>query len=148
MLKGISPILTADLLWILGAMGHGDELALVDRNFPAASIAATTASAKLIQLSGLDTTQAAKAILTLFPLDNFVEAPIRYMEALDDPKESLAVHLAMEKVALDAEGKAVPLAGLARDAFYEAAAKSYAVVQTGEARPYGCFLLKKGVIFD
>jgi len=147
-LKGISSILTADLLWILGAMGHGDDLALVDRNFPAASIAAATISGKLVQLSGLDTTQAAQAILTLFPLDGFVEAPIRYMEAVGGPKESLAVHRDMEKLARAAEGNAVSLAGLERHAFYEAAAGSYAVVQTGEARPYGCFLLKKGVIFD
>jgi L-fucose mutarotase len=124
-------------------MGHGDDLALVDRNFPAAS-----ATGKLVQLSGLDTTQAAKAILTLFPLDSFVEAPIRYMEAVDGPQDVLAVHRDMEQAAQAAEGAAVAMAAVERHAFYRAARESYAVVQTDEARPYGCFLLKKGVILD
>ena len=148
MLKGVPSVLNADLLWILGSMGHGDDLALVDRNFPAASVAAATVSGKLVCLGGLDTTQAAKAILMLFPLDSFVEAPVRYMEAVDDPNAILAVHRDMEQAAQVAEGTAVIMESVERHAFYRAAAKSYAVVQTDEARPYGCFLLKKGVIFD
>lgn len=148
MLKGVSTVLTADLLWILGSMGHGDDLALVDRNFPASSVAAATVTGKLVQLSGLDTTQAAKAILTLFPLDSFIEAPIRYMEAVDDAQTVLDVHRDMERAARAAEGTAIAMAAVERHAFYRAARESYAIVQTDEARPYGCFLLKKGVIFD
>ncbi len=148
MLKGVPSILTADLLWLLSSMGHGDELALVDRNFPAASVAADTVTGKLVELSGVDTTEAAEAIFKLFPLDSFVEAPLRFMEPVDQPGTELEVHRAMQAAADAAEGEAVTMRAIERHAFYAAARESYGVVRTTEARPYGCFLLKKGVIFD
>ena len=148
MLKGVSPIVGAELLWVLESMGHGDDLVLVDRNFPADSVARQTATGKLIRLDGVDCTQAARAILALYPLDSFVEAPIHRMEVIGEPQTLLEVHQEVLAVAREAEGGDVAMGSIERHAFYAEARKGYAVVQTTEARPYGCFLLKKGVIFD
>ena len=148
MLKGISPIVNADLLWVLAAMGHGDELVLVDRNFPARSVALETRSGRLISLDGVNATEAAAAIFALFPLDSFVEAPIRRMEAVGEPDSLFDVHREMARVAEAAEGGPIAMGSLERHAFYAEARRAFAVVQTTESRPYGCFLLKKGVVFD
>jgi len=148
MLKGLSPLLNADLLWVLESMGHGDDLALVDRNFPAASVATATTTGKLIKLDGVDCSQAATAIFSVMPLDSFVENPIRRMEVVGEPDTLLEVHQDISAIAEQAEGQAVGMESIERHAFYAAARKSFAVVQTLESRPYGCFLLKKGVIFD
>ena len=148
MLRGIDSLLTGDLLKILQDMGHGDELALVDRNFPADSVAHHTVSGMLVRDEGVDIPRMGRAILSLFPLDSFVEAPIRHMQVVNKPDERLAVHMELLKVAEQAEGKPVRMGSIERFAFYEAARKAYAVVACGEARPYGCFLFKKGVIFD
>ena len=148
MLKGLNPLLDAELLYLLAAMGHGDDLALVDRNFPADSVARATVTGQLVRQDGVDTTAMARAILSLFPLDSFVEAPIHRMEVVGEPETLLEVHQDMQRVANQAEGREVTMASLERFAFYEAAKGAYAVVATAEARPYGCFILKKGVVFD
>ena len=148
MLKGLDPLLDAELLYLLAAMGHGDDLALVDRNFPADSVARATVSGQLVRQDGVDTTAMARAILSLFPLDSFVEAPVQRMEVVGEPGTLLEVHEDMQRVANQAEGREVTMASLERFAFYEAAKGAYAVVATAEARPYGCFILKKGVVFD
>jgi L-fucose mutarotase len=148
MLRGIDPLLTSDLLAILAAMGHGDDLVLVDRNFPADSVARETVTGQLIVDRGVDTTRMAKAILSVFPLDSFVENPISRMEVVGKPEEVLPVHRDLLAAAEAAEGQPVGMASIERHAFYATAKKAYAVVATGENRPYGCFILKKGVIFD
>ena len=148
MLKTIPPIIGPDLLAILAEMGHGDDLALVDRNFPAASTAEDTVSGRLVTLAGVDTTEAARQILRLLPLDSFVVAPVRRMAVVDDPDAELDVHRDMQAVCDAAEGRAIRIEAVERFAFYAAAREAYAVVRTTEARPYGCFLFKKGVIFD
>jgi L-fucose mutarotase len=148
MLKSVPSIINPDLLWILAAMGHGDDLVLVDRNFPAWSVAQATVSRRLVHCDGVDTTAAAQAIFALFPLDSFVEAPIRRMEVVGDPSIVLPVHADLKAAADAAEGRDVGMASIERHAFYAAARQAFAVVQTTETRPYGCFLLKKGVIFD
>ena len=148
MLKGLDPLLDAELLYLLAAMGHGDDLALVDRNFPADSVARATVTGQLVRQDGVDTTAMARAILSLFPLDSFVEAPVQRMEVVGEPGTLLEVHEDMQRVANQAEGREVTMASLERFAFYQAAKGAYAVVATAEARPYGCFVLKKGVVFD
>ena len=148
MLKGLSPILNAELLWVLESMGHGDELVLADRNFPAASVAAHTVTRKLIRLDGVDDVAAARAIFSLLPLDGFVDTPIRHMQVVGEPGTVLDIHAEVKAFADEAEGRDVGMGSIERFAFYEAARRCFAVVQTAEARPYGCFLLKKGVIFD
>ncbi len=141
MLKTIHPLLNADLLHVLQSMGHGDVLALVDRNYPAASTAE-----RLVRLDGASVTDAAAAVLSLFPVDHFVEPAAFRMEVVGEPDKRLPVHDAFQSLLDAAEGRTVPLAGLERFAFYERAAAAYAVVATSEARPYGCFLLVKGVV--
>lgn len=143
MLKNIDPLLSADLLHVLAAMGHGDDLALVDRNFPAAANAK-----RLIRLDGADIIAAGRAILSLYPLDSFVDHPVMRMQMVGKPDEVPPVQQDFQKIVDAAEGRRWPMGSIERFAFYEAARQAFAVVTTNESRPYGCFLLKKGVIFD
>ena len=147
MLRGIDPLLSPDLLGLLDAMGHGDDLVIADRNFPAHSVSLQTASRRLISERGVDTTRMARAILSVFPLDSFVEMPIHRMEVVGEPDKVLDVHADLLAEAQQVEGHKVQMGSIERFAFYEAAKRAYMVVQTGETRPYGCFILKKGVIF-
>lgn len=143
MLKLIDPILTPDLLWALAAMGHGDEICICDANFPAQTIAGAN---ELIRLPAVDTATAVRAILSLMPLDGFVEAQARRMEVVGRPDEIPPVQREVQAEIDRAEGRALPMGSLERFAFYEAARSAFAVVATGEARGYGCFLLRKGVL--
>ena len=147
LLKNIDPLLSADLLGLLDAMGHGDEIVIADRNFPAHSVSLETASGRLIEQRGVDNNQMARAILSVFPLDSFVETPIYHMQVIGEPAKVLGVHSDLHAIAEAAEGRKIGMGSIERFAFYEAAKRSYMVVQTGETRPYGCFILKKGVIF-
>jgi L-fucose mutarotase len=147
MLKNLHPLLTAELLYALRAMGHGDELVLADCNFPAASVAAHTVTGELITLAGADIPQAAEAILSVFPLDSFVEFPVYRMEVVGQPDELVECHTDMRRVIDETSGAHWKLGSIERFAFYERARKAYVVVcAAGERRPYGCFVLVKGVI--
>ena len=148
MLKNVPAFMDAELLWVLAAMGHGDELAVVDRNFPARSVAMETQSGRLITLGGMDAPSAIGGILELMPLDTFVESPLAWMDPVDQPGTILPVHADVLAACHRAEGRQVAHAVIERFAFYGAAKKCFAVVQNGENRPYGCFILKKGVVFD
>ncbi|WP_395456304.1 RbsD/FucU family protein [Azospirillum melinis] len=146
MLKGLDPLLSPDLLWVLAAMGHGDDLALVDANHPAETIARATTSGRLIVLPGVTMARAARGILGVFPLDGFVPDPVRRMEVVGDPAALPTVQGEVQAEIDRAEGRPQPLQGIERFAFYDAARRAFAVVQVGDPRPYGCFLLRKGVI--
>lgn len=146
MLKGLDPVLSADLLWVLAAMGHGDDLALVDANHPAETIARATTSGRLITLPGLSVARAARAILSVLPIDDFEPGPIRRMEVVGDPVAIPAVQAEARAEIDRALGRPSPAAGIERFAFYKAAKAGFAVVQAGDPRAYGCFLLRKGVI--
>lgn len=146
MLKGIDPVLSADLLWILAAMGHGDDLALVDANHPAEKIARHTISGRLVRLPGLTMERAAKAILSLMPIDDFEPAPVRRMEVVNRPNDVPPVQKLVQAEVDSAVVGNPALVGIERFAFYEAAKQAFAVVQVGDPRPYGCFLFRKGVI--
>ena len=146
MLKNLDPVLSADLLWLLAAMGHGDDLALVDANHPAETIARATTSGRLIRLPGLTMERAARAILSVLPIDDFEPDPLRRMQVVGEPDTVPAVQEAVQRELDAALGTATPLAGIERFAFYAAARRAFAVVQVGDPRPYGCFLLRKGVI--
>ena len=145
MLKTIDPLLTPDLLYVLAAMGHGDDLALVDANFPAESVAASTVSGELVRLPGIPIENAARAILTLLPLDSFVPDPVRCMEVVGKPDEVPEVRAAV-KIEIDRVEQNIAIEPIERFAFYDAARKAFAVVQVSDPRFYGCFLLRKGVI--
>ncbi|MDR3532063.1 MAG: RbsD/FucU domain-containing protein [Rhodopila sp.] len=146
MLKSIDPVLSADLLWVLAAMGHGDDLALVDANHPAERIARSTASGRVIRLPGLPMARVARAILSVLPIDDFTPDPIRRMEVVDDPAAWPEVQRQVEAEVAAVLGQSTTLHGIERFAFYEAAKASFAVVQVGDPRPYGCFLFRKGVV--
>jgi L-fucose mutarotase len=142
MLKGIDPLLSGDLLRILDDMGHGDRLLLVDRNYPAA------ASGKpVVRLGEASIVRAATAILSVFPLDSFVEHPLERMEVEDDPQRTTAVQDELLALASRSEGRALQYGIVSRRDFYLRAREAYAVVHTLDSTPYGCFILHKGVIF-
>ena len=101
MLKNLDPLLTPDLLYVLRAMGHGDVLTLVDSNFPADSVAATTVHGEPIRLDGVGIPEAARAILSVFPLDSFIEAPLQYMQVVGEPDTKLEVHQDLHQIALE-----------------------------------------------
>lgn len=140
MLKGIPPILGPDLLYILRAMGHGDEIAIVDANYPGDS-----AGPQLVRLDGISATDVLDAILTVMPLDTFVDEQAFGMEVVGDPKKREATHKEFDKLIKKHE-PGMKLAMLERFAFYERVHGAYAVIQTGERRLYGNVLLKKGIV--
>ena len=146
MLKSIDPLLNADVLYALRAMGHGDDLVLCDANFPADSVARQTALGRLLRIDGVTAGRAARAILSVLPLDSFVEQPALRMEIVDKPAEVPAVQAEVQAEIDAAQGHPSPMGSIERFAFYDLARKSYCVIQTGERRFYGCFVFKKGVI--
>jgi L-fucose mutarotase len=146
MLKGISPLLNADVLYALKAMGHGDMLVIVDTNFPADSIARETPFGTLLRIDNVTSAQAARAILSVMPLDSFVDDAATRMEVVGAPLEVTDVQKEVQAEIDAAEGKHWPLVPVERYAFYERAKNAYCVIQTGERRFYGCFTLTKGVI--
>jgi L-fucose mutarotase len=146
MLKGIDQRLSAEIVHVLMLMGHGDDLVICDVNHPAATIAAETTYGKLVDMPGCDIPTAARAILTLMSLDTFVDAPITRMQVVGDPTAERPIFDRMQAVADSAEGRPVGMQALERFAFYEAAKRSFAIIRTADSGPYGCFILKKGVI--
>ena len=140
MLKNIPPILGPDLLGILRAMGHGDEIAIVDANYPADS-----AGPALIRLDGISATDVLDAILTLMPLDDFVDEAAICMQVVGNAGKRESVMDEFETIVRRHEPK-MGLASLERFAFYERVSRGYAIIQTGERRLYGNILLKKGII--
>lgn len=145
MLKGIDPILNAEVLGALRAMGHGDDLILVDTNFPAASVAAQTRLGRLLRIDH-PVARVAQAVLSVYPLDSFVDDAAARMEVVGKPEEILPVAAEVQAEIDAAEGKSWPMIRIERYAFYERAKSAYAVIQTGERRFYGCFAFRKGVI--
>ena len=139
MLRGLDPLLTPDLLHALASMGHGDTVAVVDANFPAAAIAR-----RLILLPGIDAPAALAAIVSALPIDDFEPNPITVMQVVGDPNATPPpVH---DFTAVLSQHALPPSVAIERHAFYRAAATCFAIVQTGERRFYGNIILRKGVI--
>ena len=127
---------------ILDDMGHVDRLLLVDRNYPAA------ASGKpVVRLGEVGVLRASKAILSVYPLDSFIEHPLERMEVEDDPVKTTSLQDDLLALARTFEGRDLEYGVIPRLDFYERAKQAYAVVHTLEDQPYGCFILHKGVIF-
>ncbi|MGX5841342.1 RbsD/FucU family protein [Mesorhizobium sp. ArgA1] len=145
MLKGINPLLNADVLQALRAMGHGDDLIICDTNFPADSVAKQTVLGKLLRIDA-PAADVVKAVLSLYPLDTFVDDAAARMEIVGKPAEIPPVQKEVQKQIDKAEGKAWPMISVERYAFYERAKKAYCVIQSGELRFYGCFAFRKGVV--
>ncbi|AKO28373.1 MULTISPECIES: RbsD/FucU family protein [Brucella] len=138
MLKNINPLLTGSLLAILADMGHGDDLVIVDANYPAQA-----AGVPVLDFPGISATQVAEAVLSLLPLDDFVERPAAVMQA---PNEMPAIFKEFEAVIEKAEGRKIPVEPIERFAFYDRARGAFAIIRTGEKRLYGNIIFKKGVI--
>ena len=142
MLKTIDPLLNPDLLRVLALMGHGDQIVIADANFPSASVAASTVHGTALRID-CDAPRALEAVLSLMPLDEFEPEPVQTMQVVGAPDEVPdAVAAAMPILA--AEG-AEPTS-VERFEFYERAARTFAVLRTAETRPYGNFILRKGVV--
>jgi L-fucose mutarotase len=146
MLKKIDPLLNADVLYALRAMGHGDELVICDTNFPADSIARQTVFGDLLRIDAPTAARVAKAVLSVMPLDSFVDDAAMRMEIVGKAREIPPVQAEVQEEIDRAEGKSWPMGSIERMAFYERAKKAYCVIQSGERRFYGCFILKKGVV--
>lgn len=140
MLKNLDPILGPDLLHILRAMGHGDEIAIVDANYPASS-----AGPQVVRLDGLEATRVLDAILSVMPLDDFVAEAAWYMQPVDDPGRMEPVTEAFATV-IGRHEPAARMAALERFAFYDRVRAAFALVATGERRLYGNILLRKGIV--
>lgn len=140
MLKLIPPLLGPDLLAILRAMGHGDEIAIVDANYPADS-----AGPVLVRLDGISATDILDAVLTLMPLDDFVDEAAIVMQTVGDPSKREPIVDAFDKIVQQHE-PTMTVAALERFAFYARVKQGYAVIQSGERRLYGNIILKKGII--
>jgi L-fucose mutarotase len=146
MLKNVDPVLTPELLYVLATMGHGDDLVLADANFPAASVAAETTHGKVIELSGVDSARAARAILSALPLDEHVATPAWRMAVTEAPEIPAPIQVLVQAEIDFAAGTSLPMEGLERFAFYEAARKAFAVVRTSELQFYGDFIFRKGAV--
>jgi L-fucose mutarotase len=140
MLKGIPPIIGPDLLYVLQAMGHGDQITIVDGNYPGES-----AGPRLVRMDGHTATDVLDAILTLLPLDDFVDDPAICMQVVGAAARREPIMDEFEAIVQKHEPK-MGLTSLERFAFYARANAGYAIVQTGERRLYGNVILKKGVI--
>jgi L-fucose mutarotase len=140
-LKTIPALITPDLLHSLALMGHGDRLAVVDRNYPAAS-----RHRRVHALSGVSTHEAVRAIMTLLPLDDIVEPAVHRMVPDGDRDFRSASHDDVEAELTRAEGRQVRAEPVERTPFYELAQGAFAVVHTSDARPFSCFVLTKGVV--
>ena len=141
MLKGISPILSPELLKVLAEMGHGDELVIGDANFPAQSM-----GQRCIRQDGHGGVALLDAILSLFPLDTFVEAPVNLMQVIPGTMEGLPPIWKQFHETVEKHQPGVAIGEVERFAFYKRARNSYACVATGERSLYACIILKKGVL--
>lgn len=141
MLKTIDPLLTPDLLYVLRAMGHGDEIVIVDANYPA-----ELAGPQVIRLDALSATQALDVVLAVLPLDSFVPDACVRMEVVGKPSRDEPIFEEFRALIEKHEGPGFKLHKLERHKFYDRASECFAMIVTGERRFYGNIILKKGVI--
>lgn len=144
MLKGIDPLLSPDLLKLLAEMGHDDALVLADANFTAMSLGA---GKPVLRLAGVGMVRSLQAVVSVLPLADDVSHPVAYMQVSGSPAGYRSA-LQREAVALlaDAGLPSERVEGVERFAFYERVKEAYAIVVTGEAQPFGNFILRKGVV--
>lgn len=140
MLKGISPLFSPELLATLYRMGHGDEIVLADAHFPGHSL-----HQHVIRADGLRIDDLLAAILPLFVLDQYSEQPVVMMACVPGDKPDTAVAAGYETLINAHSSVTADILFLERFAFYEQAAAAFAVVMTGDTRPYANLILKKGV---
>jgi L-fucose mutarotase len=140
MLKGISPLISPDLLAVLARMGHGDEIVLADAHFPGESL-----NRQLLRADGLKIKDLLAAILPLFELDAYVPAPLMMMAAVEGDELDPLVETNYLEAIHQTNPDAAPIQRIERFEFYDRAKDAFAVVMTGETAKYGNIILKKGV---
>jgi L-fucose mutarotase len=147
MLKGIDPLLSPELLKLLCEMGHGDEIVLADANFTAGSLGR---GKTVLRLPGIGMRRACAAVLSVFPLDDFVAQPVAYMQVADTPAgyRSQLQREVISDMSESASARSDQCEALERFAFYDRVGRAYAIVQTGELQAWANFVLKKGVIAE
>lgn len=144
MLKGISPMLSPELLKVLCEMGHSDTIVIADGNFPAETMGK---NGIVIRMDGHGVPEILEAILQVFPLDQYVEKPVSLMERVPGDTADVSIWKKYEKIISDAEERGVDLIQkVERFAFYEEAKKAYAVIATSETSQYANVILQKGVV--
>ena len=141
MLINIDPILSPEVLYTLRAMGHGDKLILCDSNFPAYSM-----NSRVHRIDGVDAAKAAKAIFSIFPLDSFIKYPVVRMQIDDNPDELNDVHKELNNIMHEVAGTNWEMGSIERFKIYDEAKNAFAIITTNETRPFGCFILTKGVV--
>ena len=141
MLRGIDPLLGPDLLHILRAMGHGDEIAIVDANYPA-----ETDGQRVVRVDGASATDVLRAVLSVMPLDTFVDAPAACMAVVGAPERTEPIMEDFQRLIDEIAAEDATLVRLERFAFYDRVKTAFAVVATAERRLYGNIILKKGVL--
>ena len=140
MLKGISPLISPDLLALLSRMGHGDEIVLADAHFPG-----ETFNQKILRADGLRIPDLLAAILPLFELDSYVPRPLAMMAAVEGDTLDPEVEQSYLEAIHRSNPDVAPIERIDRFAFYERTKSAFAVVMTGETAKYGNIILKKGV---
>ncbi len=144
MLKGIPKILSPELLKVLCEMGHSDRIVLADGNFPAESMGK---NAIVIRADGHGTAELLDAILKVFPLDTYVEKPVKLMEVMKGDNVETPIWEDYKKIVADADARGADAIGtIERFAFYEEAKTAYAIIATGESALYANVMLQKGVV--
>jgi L-fucose mutarotase len=141
MLKGISKLISPELIKILMEMGHADEIVIGDGNFPAASHAQ-----RLVRCDGHNVPDLLEAILPLFPLDTYVDHPVALMAVTKGDPVETPIWDEYRYIVAKYFSAADPIEAVERFAFYERAKQAYAVISTGEGALYANIILKKGVI--
>lgn len=144
MLKGIPKILPPELLKVLCEMGHSDRLVIADGNFPAESMGK---GAIVIRMDGHGACEILDAILTLFPLDTYVETPVNLMEVMPGDQVETPIWNEYNGIICKHDSRGENAVGhIERFAFYEEAKKAYAIIATGESALYANVMLQKGVV--
>ena len=146
MLKNLDNRLNAEVLYALRAMGHGDTLVIADTNCPSDSIARQTVLGELLRMDNLTCAEVVEAVLSVLPLDTFVDDFAGRMEVVGAPDKIEPVQAEVQAKINAAEGRVREMISIERFDFYDRAREAYAVIQTGERRFYGCFIFRKGVI--
>lgn len=146
MLKGISPLLSPELLKVLCEMGHGDTIVIADGNFPAQSIGK---NGIVLRMDGHGVPKILEAILEVFPLDQYVGKPVSLMDRVPGDMADVSIWKIYDDIISKYEGRGTQVIGkLERFAFYEEAKRAYAVVATGETSQYANVILQKGCVLD
>lgn len=139
MLKGISKIVSPELIKILCEMGHGDEIVIADGNFPSASN-----GKRVVRADGIGGVEMLKAVLSLIPLDTYADENFLLMQTTQgDPTPTIWADYFQVANEMDDN---LRVGNLERFAFYERARNAYAVIATGESQIYANIIIKKGVI--